>query len=186
MFWGIVPFFAPKRFPRHLGAAIAFLLAIASAGAFGAKGDSVPTPSKHIIGPTAILTEVTTGFSFPARVDTGAHSCSVHVEKIEIEGESDSRLDNVGKPIRFLLKGADGETEWVESKIATAVRVKSPSLKRGKFDRRYKVPITLEWNGFKKKVLVTLNDRTSMEYPLLIGRNFLRGDFLVDVDKKEN
>jgi hypothetical protein len=31
-------------------------------------------------------------------------------------------------------------------------------------------------------VLVTLNDRTSMDYPLLVGRNFLHGDFLVDVD----
>jgi len=34
-------------------------------------------------------------------------------------------------------------------------------------------------------VLVTLNDRTDMEYPLLVGRNYLRGDFLVDVAKKE-
>jgi hypothetical protein len=31
--------------------------------------------------------------------------------------------------------------------------------------------------------MVSLNDRTDMEYPLLIGRNFLRGDFLVDVEK---
>jgi hypothetical protein len=31
---------------------------------------------------------------------------------------------------------------------------------------------------------VTLNDRTDMEFPLLIGRNFLRDDFLVDVSKK--
>jgi hypothetical protein len=38
---------------------------------------------------------------------------------------------------------------------------------------------------FEKKVLVTLNDRTDMEFPLLIGRNFLRGDFLVDVEKND-
>jgi hypothetical protein len=35
----------------------------------------------------------------------------------------------------------------------------------------------------RKEVLVTLNDRTSMEYPLLVGRNFLQSDFLVDVDE---
>ena len=39
----------------------------------------------------------------------------------------------------------------------------------------------MQWKDFRKEVLVTLNDRTDMEYPLLLGRNFLRGDFLVDV-----
>ena len=34
----------------------------------------------------------------------------------------------------------------------------------------------------EKEVLVTLNNRQHMEYPLLIGRNFLHGDFLVDVE----
>jgi hypothetical protein len=33
----------------------------------------------------------------------------------------------------------------------------------------------------EKKVLVTLNDREKMKYPLLLGRNFLRNDFLVNV-----
>jgi hypothetical protein len=44
------------------------------------------------------------------------------------------------------------------------------------------VMLPLEWNGVKKDVLVTINDRTDMDYPLLIGRNFLRGDFVVDVE----
>lgn len=28
---------------------------------------------------------------------------------------------------------------------------------------------------------MTLNDRTDMEFPMLIGRNYLKGDFIVDV-----
>jgi hypothetical protein len=48
------------------------------------------------------------------------------------------------------------------------------------------VLLTLRWKDFEKEVLVTLNDRTDMEYPLLIGRNFLRGDFLVDVAKRND
>ena len=55
----------------------------------------------------------------------------------------------------------------------------------GEFDHRYKVRLTLKWNDFEKEVVVTLNDRTDMEFPLLIGRNFLRGDFLVDVEKSD-
>jgi hypothetical protein len=65
------------------------------------------------------------------------------------------------------------------------VRIRSGVFADGEYDRRYKVPLVFEWNGFRKEVLVTLNDRTHMEYPLLVGRNFLSGDFLVDVDKRD-
>lgn len=166
-------------------AMIGAVLLIAVVGALRAWGDSVATESKQIIGATAKLTEVTTGITFPARIDTGAQSCSLHVEKITIEDKSSRRTRNVGKTIRFIVKDEQGNDKWVESKIAEAVRIKSPALKSGEFDRRYKVRLTFEWNGFRKEVLVTLNDRTAMDYPLLIGRNFLRGDFLVDVDKKD-
>jgi hypothetical protein len=147
--------------------------------------DSVSANSKHVIGATAILTELGTGISFPARIDTGAQSCSLHVEKIEIDGGSSKPVRNVGKTIRFQVKNDNGKTVWIKSTIAKAVRVKSASLKSGEFDRRYKVRLVLQWKDFQKEVLVTLNDRTDMEYPLLIGRNFLRGDFLVDVEKRD-
>jgi hypothetical protein len=81
------------------------------------------------------------------------------------------------------VRSQNGKSRWIETTIAKAVRIKSPSLGRDEVDPRYKVWLTLQWNDFRKQVLVTLNDRTHMEYPLLIGRNFLRGDFLVDVEK---
>jgi hypothetical protein len=148
-------------------------------------GDAVASESKHIIGATATLMETKSGLSFQARIDTGAQSCSLHVEKIVIKDEAKSRVRNVGKTARVLLKDVDGKTEWIETKIVEAVRVKSSSLKTGEFDRRYKVRLNLKWKDFEKTVLVTLNDRTAMEFPLLVGRNYLRGDFLVDVEKKQ-
>lgn len=150
-------------------------------GHIAAWGESVEPREKHIIGATALITEESTGFSFPARIDTGAKSCSLHVEEIEIEDESPDRVKNVGKNIRFLVRNDEGETEWIETQIASAVRIRTAAA--NKFDRRYKVPLKLQWEGFTKEVLVTLNDRNDMAYPLLIGRNFLRGDFLVDVEK---
>ena len=165
---------------RHLARAAGVALAIGAIVAATSWSQSM----KQVIGATATITEVTSGISFPARIDTGAESCSLHVEKLEIENESSKRLDNVDKKIRFLVKQG-GKSKWVEAKVADAIRVKSAALSSGKFDRRYKVRLTLEWNGFRKEVLVTLNDRTDMAYPLLIGRNFLRGDFLVDVEKKD-
>jgi hypothetical protein len=166
-----------------------FLATMAAAtiasSALSAWGQDVSSqPSKRVIGATATLTETETGFAFPARIDTGAQSCSLHVEKIEIENEVKSRLRNVGKTARITIKSNNGKTKTIETKIVDAIRVKSSSLKSGEYDRRYKVRLTLKWKDFEKEVLVTLNDRKDMEFPLLIGRNYLRGDFLVDVQKK--
>jgi hypothetical protein len=152
-------------------------------GNISASGkDASANPAKRIVGATATVTEMNSGFAFPARIDTGAETCSLHVEKIEIQDKTARRTKNVGKSVRFLLKASDGKTKWVEGIVADAVRVKSSSLKSGEVDHRYKVRLTLQWKDVRKEVLVTLNDRTSMEYPLLVGRNFLQSDFLVDVD----
>jgi hypothetical protein len=161
------------------------VLPLAIFGVLTARGNDVSTNSKLTIGATAILTETKSGLSFPARIDTGAQSCSLHVEKYEIKDQDKKRVRNEGKTVRILLKGAKGKTEWLETKIVKAIRVKSSTLKSGEYDHRYKVRLTLKWKDFEKEVLVTINDRTDMEYPLLIGRNFLRGDFVVDVEKKD-
>src|SRR3989304_4164730 len=95
-----------------------------------------------------------------------------------VEDPAPEPKENVGKPIRILIKNADGEEEWVKSKIAEHVVVKTSE----RTDERYKVSLQLRWQDVEKKVLVTLNDRQTMKYPVLLGRNFLRGAFLVDVN----
>lgn len=140
---------------------------------------------KCIIGSTATLLEKQSGLKFRARIDTGAKSCSLHVEKVEIENEStkedivERMTENIGKVATFVVKNGDGKTHILKRKIATYVIIKTSNKAGGK--RRYKVPLTFLWKNMEKEVLVTLNDRQHMEYPLLIGRNFLRDDFLVDV-----
>jgi len=130
------------------------------------------------IGPVTTITEVSSGLPFPARVDTGATTCSIHYEEIEIEDAAENPADNVGKRIRVLIQNADGEKEWVTTKIVEHVTVRTSTDD----EQRYKVPLKLRWQDVEKKVLVTLKDREKMKYPLLLGRNFLRGDFLVDVN----
>lgn len=137
-----------------------------------------PKKKKRVIGATATILEKQSGLLFRARVDTGAKSCSLHVEDMVIEDEKEKWVDNIGKVIRFKAKNRSDETHWLESRIAGYVIIKTTDTRV----RRYKVPLILRWKGIEKKVLVTLNNRNGMEYPLLLGRNFLRGDFLVDVD----
>ena len=48
---------------------------------------------------------------------------------------------------------------------------------------RYIVPITITWKDNTSTLLVSLNDRSQMRYRLLLGRNWLRGDYIVDVER---
>jgi hypothetical protein len=146
---------------------------------------TVPNREKHTIGATATLTEESSGLPFAARIDTGAASCSLHIERMEIKDESKRAYRNIGKVARIQVKNEEGQMAWIEAKIAAVVRVRSSELKDGEVDRRYKVPLTLKWKDFSKEVLVTLNDRTDMKFPLLVGRNYLHHDFLVDVDRDD-
>ena len=138
---------------------------------------------KRLIGSTAMVEEAESDFVFRARVDTGATTSSLHVEDCKIEGEADEMGKNVGKTIRFRIKNQDGESEWLKRKISQISVIKTSERE----ERRYKVPMTLNCLNVKKRVLVSLNDRSHMTYPMLLGRNFLQGNFVVDVDlKNEN
>lgn len=163
-------------FPALLAAGVSFLAVLPL------KGDVVPPQTKHVIGATATITEASSGLPFTARIDTGAATCSIHTIKWEIKDPVKKPADNVGKAIRVLIKNEKGDEEWIDTVIAGRVRIRNSALDDDDYHGRYKVKLPLEWNGFKKDVLVTINDRTAMEYPLLIGRNYLSGDFVVDVD----
>lgn len=139
-------------------------------------------PIVRMIGATTVVTEVTTGLPLPARVDTGATSCSIHCEALEIEDAHEDPKVNIGKPVRFLVKTKEGKSQWVKSKIVDYVLVRTAQAE----EERYKVPIKLRWEDVEKKVHVTLDDRQNMKYPLLLGRNFLRDDFLVNVSLDAN
>jgi hypothetical protein len=139
--------------------------------------ESAPVP-KRVIGATATIMEKQSELLFRARVDSGAKSCSLHIEEYNIKDEEELMADNIGKVITFHIKNGNGESHWLEAKIAGYVVVKTSANR----ERRYKVPLRLQYKDFEKTVLVTLNNREKMEYPLLLGRNYLMGDFVVDVE----
>lgn len=137
--------------------------------------------SKQVIGAVATVEETQSDLEFTARVDTGATTSSIHVEEWKIADQAKEMTKNLGKKIRFLIKNEEGKSKWLERKITEISVIKTSEQE----ETRYKVPVTLTCNGVKKKVLVSLNDRSHMKYPMLLGRNYLEGDFLVDVEIDE-
>ncbi len=152
-------------------------LCLVGGASFGAAQETALKAPKQTIGATAVIMEVSSGARFKARVDTGAKSCSLHIDEIRFQDASDKMRENIGKVAQFQVRDSSGKAHWITEKIFCTVQVKTSAKK----ERRYKVWLTLRYGEVEKRVKVTLNDRSQMEFPLLMGRNFLCNDFVVDV-----
>jgi hypothetical protein len=158
----------PLRYGRYLTRAIliaAMMVLAANAGA----GDA-----KQIVGATEIIEIEPSKLRIEARIDTGAQTTSIHAENIEIDVHGDPR----GKPISFDLVNKQGQRQRINTQVAKQLRVNTSEGG----ELRYVVPLTLSWRKTSKTLLVNLNDRAHMRHRLLLGRNWLRGDYIVDVE----
>jgi len=136
--------------------------------------------ARHVLGSVVAVGEAETEMQFFARVDTGAKTCSLHtVEKKVVDG-SKFMEDNVGKLLRFRIENHDGVSKWLERIIAEVRKIRTSEGE----ETRYLVPMALKCNNVEREVLVSLNDRSRMSYPMLLGRNFLAGTFVVDVARE--
>lgn len=113
--------------------------------------------------------------SFNSRIDTGAKTVSVNAKNIKkyIKGGEDH--------VSFTLVSDDGKSKFFNRKVQKIGKIKSASNKQ----ERYFVLLDLIVEGNKIEVLANLNDRSRMEYKLLIGRNLLRGHYSVDSGNKD-
>lgn len=132
-----------------------------------------------VIGETAVIKEVSTGVEYMARVDTGAAVSSIHVQPgdVVIEDESPKPEKNIAKKVRLRLDNGEGQKAWVETQIEDYAEVRSANGA----EHRYQVRLPLQCGDVLKYAVVNLNDRSEMTYRLLLGRDFLRDNFLVDV-----
>ena len=121
------------------------------------------------IGPSALVRVVDAGLELRARVDTGAEASSLHARDVRI----------LGARVRFVVEGEDGERIALERPLHDVARVRSAAGE----ELRPRVRLRLALAGIEKEIPVSLRDRSAMDYRLLVGRDFLAGDFLVDVSR---
>ncbi len=142
----------------------------------------VASPARQVLGPVATVSEEETTMRFLARVDTGAQTCSLHAAERRVLSGSEYMEENLGKTIRFRVENRDGESQWLERTIAEVREIRTSEGE----EMRYLVPMTFTCKGTQRKVLVSLNDRSRMTYTMLLGRNYLAGQFVVDVTIADN
>jgi hypothetical protein len=125
--------------------------------------------SKSLIGQTAMVEIAEAGMEFIARVDTGAASTSVHAEALRVDGDM----------VHFDLVNRDGTRKTMCLPIAKNGTVRNADGNK----RRIFVEMTMNHEGNRKRVLVNLSERGHMTYALLLGRNWLKDDYIVDVSQ---
>jgi hypothetical protein len=135
---------------------------------------------KRIVGPTEVVIVQEAGLSFLSRMDTGAATTSIHAVDIEVAGNLPTGADCIGQPVSFTVRNEQGEACRLTARVEKTETIRTSE---GRAERLF-VYLTVGWQGEKKRVLVNLNDRSTMKYPLLVGRNWLESDFLVDVARR--
>lgn len=129
-----------------------------------------------IIGAVEHVEIDTTGLIAQARIDTGATTSSMHAEDI-VEFERDGKAW-----VRFVFAPGDGQDPvTMEKKVQRRVRIKQHDEE---FQRRYVIKLQLRMGELEEIVEISLSDRSDFEFPVLIGRNFLTDNAIVDVSKQ--
>ena len=97
-----------------------------------------------------------------AKIDTGARTAALHAENIRVEG----------KYVAFQLDGASHKVALVGLK-----RIKSSN---GYSELRPIIETIVEVGSHQFATEITLTNRTDMDVPMLLGREALKGRFLVN------
>lgn len=110
-----------------------------------------------------------------AKIDTGARSSALHVENIQELPRDFVRFDVV------LHRAHRDRRIHVRARISRRGRVRSST---GHQTLRIFVETTLRLGPVERQIEVSLVDRKKMIHRMLLGREALKGPFLIDVDRR--
>lgn len=100
-----------------------------------------------------------------AKIDTGARTSALHADVIEVKG----------RRVRFVI-----DNKAYAAPLTGFRRVKSSN---GFSEMRPVIRATIQLGGVVMKTEMSLTDRTDMDVPMLLGRNSIKGLFIVNPGK---
>lgn len=118
-------------------------------------------------------------YDLPCKVDTGAYTSSIHCEKfriVEKEGVEYLTFKLLDKRFKDIERKTFKFKNFKEKKIRSSF---------GDTEFRYAIRSTVILFGNTYRITFTLSNRGSMQYPVLIGKRFLKNRFLVDVSQQD-
>ncbi len=110
------------------------------------------------------------GVKLPARIDTGAAKSSLDAQEMTVRDDM----------VEFRLPQEYGGLQ-LRLPIVEWRHVRSPGVR----ERRPVVEIEICLGSKRIRTKVNLTDRSLVKYPLILGRNFLSKNFVVDVKRKK-
>lgn len=112
-----------------------------------------------------------------AKVDTGARTSVLHCSKIELVKRQRKSY------VKFVP--LDPGTRQYTGKEFILPFHKERSIRNsfGQEENRFIVKTTIKMFGKVHEIEISLRDRSNMEFPVLLGRSFIRTLFLVDVSQ---
>lgn len=105
-----------------------------------------------------------------ARVDTGAKTSSLHVERLQIETVDSKNW------VLFSVESADG----LLSHRLPVVSMRKVVSSNGMAEKRPTIKTRIQLGGKLWSIRLTLTNREQMSHPMLLGRQAMGRKFLVD------
>ena len=115
-------------------------------------------------------------YDLDAKVDTGADSNALHCDDIEV--------DKAGKVVHFTLLDEVHPAYHGKRMSLPLFKIKKVKSSNGQLQLRPSIKVTVEFFGKNYESVISLTNRADMKYPMLIGRKFLSGRYLVDVSEE--
>ncbi|GLR15632.1 ATP-dependent zinc protease family protein [Portibacter lacus] len=111
------------------------------------------------------------------KIDTGAYTSAIHCRKIAIK-----IVD--GKEVLTFTLLDPSHNQYDEKEFSTddftEKRIKSSF---GSSEKRYIIKTTIRLFAIRYKIELSLSERGEMRFPILIGRKFLMGRFIINPSK---
>tara|TARA_R110001592_G_scaffold10098_1_gene52569 strand:- start:11517 stop:11960 length:444 start_codon:yes stop_codon:yes gene_type:complete len=112
------------------------------------------------------------------RVDTGAKTSSLHVDNIELETRNDESW------VSFDIHPDIHNVTRVVRRASKLKEVRSIKSSNAAIEKRYVIDTKIRMGNRTWAIEVTLTDRSSMSYLMLLGRQAMMNDILVDPSKE--
>lgn len=113
-----------------------------------------------------------------AKIDTGAYTSSLHCHNLEFFKKKERQW------VRFHILDPthpEYKSQPFESPVYKLKKIRSSN---GIVAERVIIKQKAKFCGETRTIQLSLSDRSSMKYPVLIGRRFISERYMVDVSKK--